>query len=58
MAEEGKKGIPLADIEKCNEEYEDMILGLIKLEKKGIIKRAELEEKLIPAMKKVQESFN
>jgi len=50
MAEEPKKGIPL--------EYEDMILGLIKLEKKGIIKRAELEEKLIPAVKKVQESFN
>jgi hypothetical protein len=58
MAEEAKKGIPLADIEKCNEEYEDMILGLIKLEKKGIIKRAELEEKLIPAVNKVLESFN
>jgi hypothetical protein len=53
MVEEAKKGIPLADMEKCNEEYDDLILGLIKFEKRGLIKRQELEEKLIPAVVKV-----
>jgi len=57
MVEEAKKGIPLADMEKCNEEYDDLILGLIKFEKRGLIKRQELEEKLIPAVVKVQESL-
>jgi hypothetical protein len=29
MAEEVKKGVPLADIEKFNEEYEKLVLNLI-----------------------------
>ena len=39
MVEEAKKGIPLADIEKFNEEYDDLVFSLIKLEKRGLIKR-------------------
>jgi hypothetical protein len=39
MVEETKRGIPLSDIEKFNEEYDDLVFSLIKLEKRGLIKR-------------------
>ena len=57
MAEEAKRGIPLAELEKFNEEYDDLVLRLIRFEKRGMINRQELEQKLIPSVIKAQESL-
>ena len=57
MAEEAKRGIPLAEIEKYNEEYDDLVLGLIRFEKRGMINRQKLEQKLIPSIIKAHESL-
>ncbi len=57
MAEEAKRGIPLAEVEKYNEEYDDLVLGLIRFEKRGMINRQKLEQKLIPSIIKVHESL-
>jgi hypothetical protein len=39
MAEGAKRGIPLAEVEKYNEEYDEIVISLIKLEKRGMINR-------------------
>jgi hypothetical protein len=57
MAEGAKRGIPLADVEKYNEEYDEIVISLIKLEKRGMINRQELEQKLVPSVIKAQKSL-
>ena len=57
MAEGAKRGIPLAEVEKYNEEYDEIVINLIKLEKRGMINRQELEQKLVPSVIKAQESL-
>jgi hypothetical protein len=57
MAEGAKRGIPLAEVEKYNEEYDEIVISLIKLEKRGMINRQELEQKLVPSVIKAQESL-
>ena len=57
MAEGAKRGIPLAEVEKYNEEYDEIVISLIKLEKRGMINRQELEQKLVPSVIKAHESL-
>ena len=55
MVDSSKPKIPFADIQAYLEEHEDLILNLIKFEKKGLITRDELEVKLPQSLIKIQE---
>ena len=55
MVDSTKVKIPFSDIQVYLEKHEDLILGLIKFEKNGLMSRAELEEKLPQALMKIHE---